>query len=149
MIQTLQLFCSKNIGKYDTIIWLTKNQGNGSANLISFYRNLGFYPTMAINFPLSNALPSKLVYNLHTSTYDAYNETGEFLLQTRKKIRKINNEINVTKTMSSNEVRNKCEICAQDISSEQSTVLCQHTMKGSMRVIYSKNKKKQNQYVVL
>ena len=110
MIQTLQLFCSKNIGKHDTIIWLTKNQGNGSANLISFYRNLGFYPTLAINFPLSNALPSKLVNSLHTCSYDAHNETGEFLLQTREMISKINNEINLTKTIPSNEVRNRCKM---------------------------------------
>ena len=95
---------------------------------------------MAINFPLSNALPSKLVNSLHTCSYDAHNETGGFLLQTREMISKINNEINVTKTISSNEVRNKCEICAQDISSEQSTILCQHTLKGSMRVFSSAKK---------
>ena len=54
---------------------------------------MGFHPTLPINYCLCHVLPTSLVEKLNQQTNDSQNEDLEFILETKSKIEKIENDI--------------------------------------------------------
>ena len=116
ILQSLQLFCSKNTGKMQTLIWFTKGKQSTSNQLVRYYRNLVFHPTLPMNYCLSHVLPTSLVKKLHQQTNDPQNEDLEFILESKSKIEKIQNEIQLNKYRTREDLIPKCEMHGIDIN---------------------------------
>lgn len=146
MIQTLQLFVHKNIGTKKTLVWFTKVSSSSSNSLVKYYRNLGFHVTIPMNHALNHELPSSLVFELNQVSNNAYNEEREFILETTNDIQKPQMEVVVDSDRLSSDPNTKCENCSivlgRDNVNQRNFVLCEHVLKGSLRVNKTGSKKK-------
>ena len=142
MLQSLQLFSRHNTGSFNTLLWYTKVASSHSNLLVSYYRNLGFHPTVPSNYSLTYVLPADLVHDLNIITDDGQNEEVEFVLETKKKIEKLSITASYSRSTLMSEKEVKCEICGEIISDMNALVLCEYVLKGSFRRLSSTNAKK-------
>lgn len=142
MMQTLQFLCSKNLGTNHCLVWYTKLSSSYSNDLVKYYRNLDFHPTISSNYCLGHILPSSLVTELHNISPNAYHEDVEFLLETNNVIERMNTE-KVLSIDGNIDIRMyTCEICGINTDNISAMVVCEHTLHGSMRVIVSGKRKR-------
>ena len=76
----LQALFNKNMGTSRMLVWCDCSD-NKSIKLISFYRKLGFFPTIPTNYPLSFLLSSITIHEIRS-----VNKPNVFLLEARKLI---------------------------------------------------------------
>ena len=116
-----------------TLIWFTKGKQSTSNELVRYYKNLGFHPTLPMNYCLCHVLPTTLVEKLNQQTNDPQNKDVEFILETKPKIEKIQNEIQLNNYRTIEDLIPKCEVCGIDIKYKDAMILCKYQLKGSMR----------------
>ena len=128
IMQCLQHFSSICIGFSRVLVWITKVANTGSNNLISFYRNRGFFPTIVSNLPLTYIFPSDLVEVLSENDANAQKNTKEFMLECRKKICKQPEQELLNRKGLETYV---CDICNFKQKDSMSVCLCEYTLKNS------------------
>ena len=78
LIMLLQALFTKNMDTSRVLVW---GEFSESTVLISFYRKLGFFPTIPSNYPLCFLLPSGTVHGIR-----GVHESKNFLLEVREPI---------------------------------------------------------------
>ena len=139
MMQTLQFLCQKNLNLIKTLVWITKTEGTKSDKLLSYYRSLGFVPTLPENFPISHMFPSDLVASLHSCDPNAHNVSKDFLLQRTDIIRK-QDELQLNPGLTSYFV---CSLCGIQYREYENMVICQYELPKS-KIIWQNSKDSRN-----
>lgn len=144
IMQCLQYFSSKCIGSSRVLVWVTKLANTDSNDLIRFYRNRGFYPTIAGNLALNYIFPSNLIQALLEIDVNAQKNVKEFVLECRKKICKLPEQDLTTRKGLNHYICNICNFKQNDCTS---MCLCEYTLKDSFMKLKPKqtrSKKKGN-----